>query len=224
MALLLTLGLLGAGSAIGWGFLRGRQVPRFVTVKGLAEREVLADQGTWKITFSSYGEALDQAIAQNLRDRGLVLGYLKAAGVGEQEIRLGMPRVEDHSDFKGERVRFSIQDSVLLVSSQVNLIQKVAATASELLAQGVALSGWENPQYFFTDLSAIKPQMIAEATQDARKGAEQFAKDSRSKLGPILRGSQGLFSFLGESSGIGETEQIRKIARVVITVDYLLVD
>ena len=64
--------------------------------------------------------------------------------------------------------------------------------------------------------------MIEEATKDARNAAEKFAQDSKSKVGSIKAAKQGYFSFKGEVNGIPEAEQIRKIARVVVTVDYLL--
>ena len=37
--------------------------------------------------------------------------------------------------------------------------------------------------YTFTALNEIKPEMVAEATKDARASAQQFAKDSGSAVG-----------------------------------------
>lgn len=43
---------------------------------------------------------------------------------------------------------------------------------------------WENPVEFrYEDLNGIKPQMIEEATFNARETALKFAKDSKSRLG-----------------------------------------
>ena len=71
--------------------------------------------------------------------------------------------------------------------------------------------------------------MIAEATAEARKAAEQFAKDSKSRLGGIHRANQGVFVILprdaaGSEGGPGTSEQaqITKTIRVVTTVEYLL--
>lgn len=57
---------------------------------------------------------------------------------------------------------------------------------AELLKQGIAISGGDyryNVVYEFTGLNDVKPQMIEEATKNARAAAEKFAKDSDSSLG-----------------------------------------
>ena len=48
--------------------------------------------------------------------------------------------------------------------------------------------------YEFTDLNKVKPEMIAEATKNAREAANKFAEDSESRLGKIKTASQGQFS------------------------------
>ena len=55
------------------------------------------------------------------------------------------------------------------------------------------LSG-TNISYTFTGLNALKPEMIAEATKNARRSAEQFAHDSGTDVGRIKTASQGYFS------------------------------
>jgi hypothetical protein len=75
-----------------------------------------------------------------------------------------------------------------------------------------------NTQYFFTDLDKIKPEMIAEATADARRAAEKFAQDSGSKVGAIRRAQQGYFAIEDRDPFSPEQKKIR----VVTSVDYLL--
>ena len=81
----------------------------------------------------------------------------------------------------------------------------------------------------FRKLNDLKPSMIAEATAEARKAAEQFAKDSKSRLGGIHRANQGVFVILPRDAsdtqggpGMGEQSQMYKLVRVVTTVEYLL--
>ena len=75
-------------------------------------------------------------------------------------------------------------------------------------------------QYEFTGLNNIKPEMIAVATKNAREAAEQFARDSGSKVGKIKSASQGLFTIDDAAVGLEE----KKAVRVVTTVEYLLKD
>ncbi|MEM9751433.1 MAG: SIMPL domain-containing protein, partial [Pseudomonadota bacterium] len=93
---------------------------------------------------------------------------------------------------------------------------------------GVVLSDAIGPTYSFTQLNAIKPEMIAEATRNARASAEQFAADAGSDVGEILRANQGVFQILpragADSYGMGEATQIEKRVRVVATLDFALSD
>ena len=77
-----------------------------------------------------------------------------------------------------------------------------------------------NTQYLYTELDKIKPGMIAEATKDARRAAEQFAQDSGSKVGAIRTAQQGLFSIDDRDQFSPELKKVR----VVTTVDYYLSD
>jgi hypothetical protein len=82
------------------------------------------------------------------------------------------------------------------------------------------------PTYLFTKLNELKPTMIAEATAEARKAAEQFANDSKSRLGGIRSANQGVFVILprDEIPGFDEKNQPDKIVRVVATIEYRLAD
>ena len=66
--------------------------------------------------------------------------------------------------------------------------------------------------------------MIAEATRNARKSAEQFAKDSKSKIFKIKTADQGVFTILPKNSSvyINETNSKEKQVRVVSTIEYWL--
>ena len=100
----------------------------------------------------------------------------------------------------------------------------------ELVSAGVVLSSdggaAGGPVYLFTALNDAKPEMVAEATRNARASAEQFAKDSGSALGGIRSASQGVFQILArdEAPGLQEPYQIAKRLRVVSTVEYFLAD
>jgi hypothetical protein len=80
--------------------------------------------------------------------------------------------------------------------------------------------------YVFTRLNDLKPQMIAEANQNARRSAEQFARDSGAAVGRIKTASQGYFSVgardgevCEECGSTGGSSPFQKV-RVVTTIDY----
>ncbi len=75
-------------------------------------------------------------------------------------------------------------------------------------------------EYLFTRLNEVKPDMIEEATRQAREVAEKFAADSNGRLGKIKKAYQGQFSISNRDQN---TPHIKKL-RVVTTVEYYLVD
>jgi hypothetical protein len=85
--------------------------------------------------------------------------------------------------------------------------------------------------YRFTGLNSIKPDMITEATRNARAAADRFASDSGSKVGSIRQANQGVFSILaanygsdGERGGemFSADRSLTKTVRVVTSVQYYL--
>ena len=92
-----------------------------------------------------------------------------------------------------------------------------------MLNKGIAIvSGEYDAQvdYLFTGLNDLKPDMIAEATRNARQAAEQFANDSESQLGKIRTASQGQFTIENRDA---YTPYLKKV-RVVTSVVYYLKD
>jgi hypothetical protein len=103
-----------------------------------------------------------------------------------------------------------------------------------LVQQGIVLNGdrGQGLAYKFTGLNSIKPDMITEATRNARAAAVRFASDSGSSVGSIRQANQGIFSILPAHSG-GDTSEngaygssadssLMKTVRVVTSVDYYL--
>ena len=77
-AAVLAVGVAAAGSFVGDGFMRARLGDRFVTVKGLSEREVKADLALWPIRFVATGDDLGQAQAKIAADARAVADFLAA--------------------------------------------------------------------------------------------------------------------------------------------------
>jgi hypothetical protein len=223
----LMIGLITAGYLVSDGIKSIKLANRYVTVKGLSEKSVKASLAAWNISYSSQAATFDKAIAKNKVDQEKLVTYLKNKGLEEKNIEIGTPRVQQNlynQKVVESDIRYSIEHSILIKSNNVSLVRNIATRSSEILQLGVALSGWNEPNYYFTNLNTIKPEMIAEATVNARKAAEKFAQDSTSKVGKIKNARQGPFSFHGVARGLAENTQIDKVVRVVITVDYFLID
>lgn len=196
-----------------------------VSVRGLAEREVDADLAVWPLTFSLGSNDLTELQKDILAKTKIVKNYLAEYELSGNDFTVQSPSITDNSmnpymDKNQVRYTYIAETVVLVRSSKVEQVKKAQGDSLKLMSDGIAVSkDYKSKISFeFTKLNDIKPQMIAEATKNARTAAEQFARDSGSKVGKIKRASQGLFSIEDAAADLSE----RKTIRVVTTVEYLL--
>lgn len=225
-AALIALGLASAGWFAARGMTQLRTADRYVTVKGSAEQIVDADLVVWPLAQTVGGNDLAAVQAQLEANTRTIQDFLGAAGFKEAEVVVSPPRLEDRWTYAygdnrpPERYRYS--NTVTLRTGQVKQALAALRRSGDIVAKGVMLNTDEGggPSFEYTQLNAIKPALVAEATANARKSAEQFAKDSGARVGGIRNANQGVVSIENRDAG---SPQIKKI-RVVTTVDYFLKD
>ena len=220
-AVILAVGLLALGWCIKSGIDNFANKDRKVTVKGLAEREVKADQVTWSLSTNEMGNDLPSLYESINVKTGKIKAFLKQNGIDEEEITVNPPTINDleSNQWSENRKNFRyIINTTLTVSTQkVDLVNKAIFKQAELLKQGVAIEG-SNPQYEYVSFQQMKPEMMEEAIKNAQKTAEQFTKASNSKLGNIQTAGQGQFEINDRDQN---TPYIKKL-RVVTTITYAL--
>ena len=231
-ALIVGLGLALSGLFIGSGFARGRAADRYVTVKGVAEREVQADLALWPLRVAVADNDLAAAQASVSRSLGRIRAFLQRNGIDTAQAELQEVQVIDNfaqSYRAGDSpTRYIVRQTLMVRSTEPRTVLTASQRVGELVSAGVVLSSEEyrggGPTFLFTKLNDVKPAMIAQATANAREAAEQFAKDSRTSLRGIRQASQGVFLILArdQAPGISEESQVNKVVRVVSTVEYFL--
>lgn len=226
LSLVLGLGLLGY--LLGDAALGVKEYERSVTVKGLAEREVKADIVIWPIQFTEAGNDLGKLYRDIDGSTAKIRAFLLKHGVAAEAISVDSPAITDKlaqqygNNARGE-FRYTAAQNVTVYSNDIPTIRTVMSSLSELGQEGIAFTGANyqaRTEYLFTGLNDIKPEMIEEATRQARQVAEKFAEDSDSQLGKIRRASQGQFSITDRDNN---NPHIKKV-RVVSTVEYYLSD
>ncbi|MCZ8087097.1 MAG: SIMPL domain-containing protein [Brevundimonas sp.] len=222
---LIAMGLVGAGAFIGSGIVNAQVGNRQVTVRGLAERDVVADLAVLNLSFRAANDDLPTAQAKIDRDLALVRTFLTRQGYPEEAVSIGRLQVLDtraREYSSGDNVvRFILTQSVTVRTTDVQRVAQTERALNDLVREGVQLD-FSAPTYVFTRLNAVRPEMIAEATASARSGAEQFARDSGTTLGPIRQATQGSFEILAREDLDSEPAALNKRVRVVATVSYQL--
>jgi hypothetical protein len=224
LGLCMALGLAVGGYLLARGLYAARAADRFVTVKGLSEREIPADLALWPIVFTNTGNDLGELQEKVEGDARAIRTYLARFGFTDGETALSAPRVTDHraQSYGGQepRERYQLESTLTLRTGKIAEVREAIERSGDLVRAGVTLirSYEYSTQYLFTKLDEVKPEMIAEATQDARRAADEFAEDADAEVGGIRRAQQGYFSIEDRDAFSPEV----KTVRVVTTVEYFL--
>ena len=224
-AAIIAVGMAIMGMAIRNGIVTFKDRDRTVAVKGLCEREVKADKVTWSLTYKEIGNdpsAMYDLLEQKNRK---VVAFLKSAGIKDDEISVNPAEIADRqADNYGNEImnyRYKAKSVITVTSNNIDQVRQLMRRQAELMKQGIAIVSEEysnNVTYEFTGLNRIKPEMVQEATKNARATAQKFADDSGSKLGDIRSAQQGQFSIENRDNN---TPYIKRI-RVVNTMEYAL--
>ncbi len=220
---ILAIGLVLGGFVLGDGLVRMKAAERSVTVRGLAEREVVADLATWTISYSATETDLQSAQANVDRDTASIAAFFAELGFPGEALTPAGVNVSSYID--DGITRYTVRQRMVLRTKDIDRVEAAARRQVELVRRGVVLEDGSGIAYTFTGLNAIKPAMVAEATRDARASAEQFAEDSGADVGGIRQAMQGYFSIDardGEAGGWGIGDTPYKKVRVVTTVDFAL--
>ena len=221
----LIIGLIVGALLLGNAIKASRADDRVVSVKGLCEQVVKADRVICPFAYKEGGDNLQQLYRTIEEKNGVIIEFLKEAGITEEEITIAAPKVVDtRTEWSGSQNLYDyiVTSVVTVCTDKVDEIIALQSRQGELLQRGIATAAsWEyQTEYSFTGLNDIKPAMIETATKNARETAEKFAADSDSKLGKIKRATQGQFSITDRDSNTPYMKNVR----VVTSVDYYLKD
>lgn len=198
---------------------------RSVTVRGLSEREVAADLVVWPLSFTVGNNDLKTLQSDIIEKTDITVNFLNEYGLSDEDFTIQAPKITDNSVnpyIDKDRISYKYigKVTVMVRSGKIEAVKNANKDSLKLAGDGITINqDYDGMMNFeFTGLNSIKPEMIAEATKNARLAAEQFARDSGSKVGKIKNATQGLFSIDNAAAGLEE----RKKVRVVTTVEYLL--
>lgn len=192
-----------------------------VLVRGLCEKEVPADRVVYRISYSEKSNSLADLRNTIRQNNDIIMEKLRSAGFKDDELKVGNASYDDRYTYANDvsqiTFRYQANQTITVFSKNLDLVRKVQQTLeTDLVNQNILASSWAD--YQFLGLNQIKPAMIAESLENARAAADEFAKNSHSRIGKMRTASQGYF----EVEDLDEnTPQVKKV-RVVTTVEYYL--
>ncbi|ECQ7643290.1 SIMPL domain-containing protein [Campylobacter coli] len=229
-SLFISVAVVLASVILAFGFNKAlsdfKTLERSVTVKGLSQKDVEADTLILPIKFTRSGNNLANLYEELESDKQNIIRFLEEQGVKSDEISYNSPNIIDHlsdpySNDTQATYRYIGTANLLIYTKNIKLGKSILEKISSLGKLGIVtkIEDYEI-EYLYTKLNEIKPQMIEEATLNARNSAIKFAQDSNSSLGKIKKASQGQFSISNRDKN---TPYIKTI-RVVSTIEYYLKD
>ncbi len=235
------LGLLLAGGMTFSAYVLGTQARKAIptknqiTVKGLAVKNVQADSAEWTLTISVNDPTFAQALEHLRNVRPVVDAFLQREGFEKGSLVEGNENVSPHYETiylengaqKQEQKGFDAVQSITVVSKDLKRVAQAARNILTLQAEGHPVTATP-PLYLVSNLEGIKMSLIAEATANARKRAEEFVKQDGARVGTMRSASQGAFYILPEGAaadsdeygGVYDKSTINKTAKVVVTIVY----
>lgn len=225
LGICIALGLIISGAMMPLAVRTWRAYDRTVDVKGLCEREVKADKVIWPLAYKVVGNDLNALLKEVDANNEQILRFLHDGGLTDEEITISTPVINDRdaADYKNDRsYRYFVRNTITICTAHVDNVLALMDKQAELLKKGITFQSdyysSNDAQFYFEGLNSIKPQMIEQATANAREAANKFAADSGSRLGKIKTASQGTFSISDRDSNTPYIKQVR----VVTYVTYYL--
>lgn len=235
--IILALGLIAAAFVLGTQFKNLKQSGT-ITVKGLAEAPYKANLAQIQMGVSAWGQDYAGALANGKNDFKALQQFVASKGfsVSSQNVTpiSVEPYNEDYVDEQGRtRTRqngYKATQTLSISSQELNKITNMLAQVQNYRISHESVT-FEKPQYLLNDLEKIKHDLIAKATDDANKRAEEFAKTGHAKVGVMRSASQGSFNILdahnpdtddSDYGGTYDKDGVDKLVRLVVTIDYAI--
>jgi hypothetical protein len=215
-ALIVIIGLVIFSSAFFFAAKSFSKQGAYVEVKGLSEKIVKADTAIWSLNFEVKSNDVDTLYAGIEKNISTIKTFLTEKGFEASEINIAPVNIYQDT-YRDALFRYNSTNQLSVYTKKVDLAKSASNETLFLVKNGVVLN--QNSITFeFSDLNSIKPDMLAEAIKNARETASQFAGNSGSSIGGIVRGNQGVFDITDKDPGSPEYKKIR----LVSTLRFLL--
>ncbi len=181
-----------------------------ITVTGVATKEIKSDDAKWRSSFSDQTGAatadLQKGSADMQNELQTILAYFASNGIATSSITVNPLEVDPMYQTQngimsgkyygagGTLVGYSLTQSLLVESGNVDEITKLAQDAPQyLIGKGIVFSS-QAPEYYITNstLDSIRQEMLQKALADAKTRAEAITEGVGASVGNLRSSSIGV--------------------------------
>jgi hypothetical protein len=227
----LAAGLVAASALTAGAVSNLRRADDVIEVTGSARRPIRSDAAVWRLSVTAQGTTLQEAAAAVEAPSQRVLAFFRQNAVPDSVLTLGalvpepVYRILENGTPTGELVSYKVTQHFEVRSTDVDGIKALDRRADALIKEGVPLASG-SPEYLYTRLADVRTQMLADATEDARRRAEAIAKSVGSEIGTVRSARMGVFQITPRNStevsdyGINDTSSLEKDITAVVRVSF----
>ena len=235
LGVLLAIGMSSAAFILGVQAKKAASGQQSITVKGLAVKDVQADNAEWTVTISVNQPTFAEALNKLREQRPALDAFLTKEGLDKSGWTGGGESVAAHTETvylpqggtKTEQKGYDASQAITVTTKDLAKIETANKNFLALQAEGHPVTA-SSPLYLVSGLEDIKMSLIAAATENAKKRAEEFVKQDKVKVGVMRSASQGAFyifapggnSDTDDYGGTYDKTTIKKQAKVVVTIVY----
>lgn len=227
--LFLGLSIIIAALIFGFFFYQTRSSRDYAQVVGAATEGFVSDIVKWNITFEENTELVNVRDGyRNIQEkRDQLIGILNNKGISEKDININPISTQKRWDRNGEVVGYSLNQSLFIISSEVEKIEELALNPDELLDQNIIFQ-LSSLEYFYSKIDNLKKDLLALATRNARERAEKILQESGNQPGKMIWSQAGVFQIIEpystevQSYGMYNTASRKKEIKVTVHAQFLV--
>lgn len=201
-----------------------------IVVTGSAKVEATADNAVWTLSIQNTGKTPASAVLGIGSGIDALQRYLINGGVTKDQLTLGPVNSYPTEEYingnpTGRILNYRANRDLTVRTSDVQLVSKLSQNIGTVLQQGVNVSNY-GPQYYVSTLSKIRPELLNQATKDAKSRAEAMTKAVGGKVGTITSVKAGPIqvttpdSTMTSDMGMYDTTTIKKTVTATVTVTF----
>ncbi len=203
----------------------------YLSVKGLSDRNVVADCAIWKITVTTEANTIKEAQEKMNKDMEIVTKFLKKEGVTDAEVTDTYSKTRDKfyygSDRENTRTkRFDLKGKIKIRTNDINKVRAIKSKFSQLQEQGININ--DEVKYIYTKIDQLRIEMLQEAAKDSENRARKIAETLGAKITGLRNFASGKFSISAEDAPTTSDNEwhqeysLNKRLRVVVTSAFNL--
>ena len=221
--------LIVAAFIFGLFFYASRVTKENISVIGTATKRYQSDIIKWRVIITRFADLKDMKTGydQLQKDEVTLVELLKANGVDSTDITIQPVNSDQKFDRYGQQIGFNLRQIIFVISKDIPKVEKLALNPKFIVDKGIIMDS-ATVEYYFSNLPEIKRELLALATQDAKKRAVEIAKNAGVKLNKLISARSGIFqinepfSTEVQSYGVYNTATRQKDINITLNATYTL--